>query len=187
MILNTHLPSRYQNHNRPFPTSKVVSYSTPPLIPCFPLLCFLSTSKRDISSTSLYFSISPYTALILLIASHVWAIYNSRYARTTILPADRVPYYPNHHRRAPSWCQIWVARSSWEYRQHVLGKQRGVVKVDTGRLVGSKSTAKMAVGRRCLVAIDGANMMRKVNRNWSAERERAQLVRIVELEANGSA
>src|ERR1700735_5940780 len=74
MILNTHLPSRYQNHNRPFPTSKVVSYSTPPLIPCFPLLCFLSTSKRDISSTSLYFSISPYTALILLIASHVWAI-----------------------------------------------------------------------------------------------------------------
>jgi len=31
-----------------------------------------------------------------------------------LVPANRVPHYPNYHRRVPSWCRIWVARSSWE-------------------------------------------------------------------------
>jgi len=64
------------------------------------------------------------------------------------------------------------------YRQHALGKGYGVVKVDTG---GLKKYSKRAVGRWCLVAIDGANtMLLKLSKstqkctNRGAERERAQ-------------
>ena len=63
------------------------------------------------------------------------------------------------------------------YRQHALGKGYSVVKVDTG---GLKKYSKRAVGRWCLVGIDGANtMLLKLSKsnqkctNRSAERERA--------------
>jgi hypothetical protein len=140
----------------------------PSLIPCCSHI-----SKRDISSTSLNFLISSYTALILPILLHA-------------MSGLELPIRPHDHPTSRSRTLLpkpiigeALPDAEYEYHEAVentywqLGKRHGVAKVDTSGLAGSKTTAKMAVGGGVWLR-SRANMMRKVNRNRSAKRERAQ-------------
>jgi hypothetical protein len=96
---------------------QIVVVRLPFLTHCFPLLCSLSShilKRIHLQHPWTFFLINSYIQHPSELLAMADRTPDTPAQCTPIRPANRVSHHPNYHRRAPSWCRIWVARSSWE-------------------------------------------------------------------------